>query len=179
MANVIRLFSVRLRRFDTEKHHSDQTTCVVCMCDFEEQQILRDLPCSHMFHAKCVDKWLKVSIIYTNFVINHNRVCFSYMKERVTYVSIRRPVGGQVYWVYFVFHFHASGLKSRVVRWGALSNLPAETKVPLFFLRLYLESYLDKLSNLIPTSDKNYSNIKYLPAWLSFVLIHALWQCCE
>ncbi|KAK7595088.1 hypothetical protein V9T40_001521 [Parthenolecanium corni] len=48
-------------KFDLEKHHSDQTTCVVCMCDFEDQQILRDLPCSHMFHAKCVDKWLKTN----------------------------------------------------------------------------------------------------------------------
>lgn len=34
--------------------------CVVCMCDFESRQLLRVLPCSHEFHAKCVDKWLKV-----------------------------------------------------------------------------------------------------------------------
>ncbi|ESN97384.1 hypothetical protein HELRODRAFT_136586, partial [Helobdella robusta] len=37
-----------------------QTSCVVCMCDFEDQQMLRVLPCTHQFHAKCVDKWLKV-----------------------------------------------------------------------------------------------------------------------
>lgn len=37
-----------------------QTTCVVCMCDFELRQPLRVLPCSHEFHTKCVDKWLKV-----------------------------------------------------------------------------------------------------------------------
>lgn len=30
------------------------------MCDFESRQLLRVLPCSHEFHAKCVDKWLKV-----------------------------------------------------------------------------------------------------------------------
>lgn len=35
--------------------------CVVCMCDFESRQLLRVLPCNHEFHAKCVDKWLKVS----------------------------------------------------------------------------------------------------------------------
>lgn len=34
--------------------------CVVCMCDFESRQLLRVLPCNHEFHAKCVDKWLKV-----------------------------------------------------------------------------------------------------------------------
>lgn len=39
----------------------DQTSCVVCMCDFEVRQLLRVLPCSHEFHAKCVDKWLRVS----------------------------------------------------------------------------------------------------------------------
>lgn len=50
-------------RFNKENHHSDmdQTSCVVCMCDFENRQLLRVLPCSHEFHAKCVDKWLKTN----------------------------------------------------------------------------------------------------------------------
>lgn len=34
--------------------------CVVCFSDFEVRQLLRVLPCNHEFHAKCVDKWLKV-----------------------------------------------------------------------------------------------------------------------
>ncbi|RWS24344.1 E3 ubiquitin-protein ligase RNF38-like protein [Leptotrombidium deliense] len=42
-------------------HESDQVTCVVCMCDFEARQLLRVLPCSHEFHARCVDKWLKTN----------------------------------------------------------------------------------------------------------------------
>jgi hypothetical protein len=42
-------------------HESDQTTCVVCMCDFEAKQNLRVLPCAHEFHARCVDKWLKTN----------------------------------------------------------------------------------------------------------------------
>lgn len=45
----------------------DQTSCVVCMCDFEARQTLRVLPCSHEFHAKCVDKWLRVSRIFKQF----------------------------------------------------------------------------------------------------------------
>lgn len=48
-------------RFNAETHQGDQTSCVVCMCDFESRQLLRGLPCSHEFHAKCVDKWLKVN----------------------------------------------------------------------------------------------------------------------
>jgi E3 ubiquitin-protein ligase RNF38/44 len=46
---------------DTHQSINDQTCCVVCMCDFEARQLLRVLPCSHEFHARCVDKWLKTN----------------------------------------------------------------------------------------------------------------------
>ncbi|XP_066277252.1 E3 ubiquitin-protein ligase RNF38-like [Branchiostoma lanceolatum] len=46
-------------RYNPDNHQSQQTLCVVCMCDFENRQLLRVLPCNHEFHAKCVDKWLK------------------------------------------------------------------------------------------------------------------------
>lgn len=49
-------------KFEPDTHTGDQTSCVVCMCDFEIRQSLRVLPCSHEFHARCVDKWLKVCI---------------------------------------------------------------------------------------------------------------------
>ncbi|KAM4708394.1 E3 ubiquitin-protein ligase RNF38 isoform 2-T2 [Discoglossus pictus] len=48
-------------RFNPNSHQSEQTLCVVCMCDFESRQLLRVLPCNHEFHAKCVDKWLKAN----------------------------------------------------------------------------------------------------------------------
>lgn len=54
----------------------DQTSCVVCMCEFEVRQILRVLPCSHEFHAKCVDKWLRVSIKKCFFFTDNNIFCF-------------------------------------------------------------------------------------------------------
>ena len=44
----------------SENDQDDQTVCVVCMCVFETRQVVRVLPCAHEFHAKCVDKWLKV-----------------------------------------------------------------------------------------------------------------------
>ncbi|KAK1334318.1 hypothetical protein QTO34_005322 [Cnephaeus nilssonii] len=39
-------------RFNPNNHQSEQTLCVVCMCDFESRQLLRVLPCNHEFHAK-------------------------------------------------------------------------------------------------------------------------------
>lgn len=53
--------------FDFEIILGDQTSCVVCMCDFEVRQTLRVLPCSHEFHAKCIDKWLRVSTKHNFF----------------------------------------------------------------------------------------------------------------
>ncbi|XP_076251079.1 ring finger protein murashka [Rhynchophorus ferrugineus] len=46
-------------KYNADTHEGDQTSCVVCMCDFEARQTLRVLPCSHEFHAKCIDKWLR------------------------------------------------------------------------------------------------------------------------
>ncbi|KPP57053.1 E3 ubiquitin-protein ligase RNF38-like [Scleropages formosus] len=56
-------------RFNPNNHQSEQTLCVVCMCDFESRQLLRVLPCSHEFHGKCVDKWLKVSWRWTGLLV--------------------------------------------------------------------------------------------------------------
>ncbi|XP_066582684.1 E3 ubiquitin-protein ligase RNF38 isoform X2 [Prorops nasuta] len=46
-------------KFNADTHQGDQTNCVVCMCDFEALQSLRVLPCSHEFHLRCIDKWLR------------------------------------------------------------------------------------------------------------------------
>ncbi|CAM1306934.1 RNF38 (predicted) [Pycnogonum litorale] len=48
-------------KFNPDNHESDQTSCVVCMSEFERRQTLRVLPCSHEFHSKCIDKWLKTN----------------------------------------------------------------------------------------------------------------------
>jgi len=35
--------------------------CSICIEEFQQEQDLRRLPCSHRFHQKCVDEWLKIS----------------------------------------------------------------------------------------------------------------------
>ncbi|GAU91284.1 hypothetical protein RvY_03569-2 [Ramazzottius varieornatus] len=46
-------------RFNGEQSEHGQVSCVICISDFEPKQSLRQLPCSHEFHSKCIDKWLK------------------------------------------------------------------------------------------------------------------------
>ncbi|XP_031571192.1 RING finger protein 44-like isoform X2 [Actinia tenebrosa] len=41
------------------KKQSDDGRCVVCLADFDEKQLIRKLPCSHDYHTRCIDKWLK------------------------------------------------------------------------------------------------------------------------
>lgn len=41
----------------------EESNCQICMEDFEEGDELRTLPCFHLFHAKCVDQWLKVNSV--------------------------------------------------------------------------------------------------------------------
>ena len=32
--------------------------CSVCLCDAEDGDAMRTLPCAHSYHAACIDKWL-------------------------------------------------------------------------------------------------------------------------
>ncbi|PXF42444.1 E3 ubiquitin-protein ligase RNF38 [Gracilariopsis chorda] len=35
-----------------------EVRCCICMCDVEEGEVLRVLPCSHKYHQSCIDEWL-------------------------------------------------------------------------------------------------------------------------
>lgn len=38
----------------------EDASCVICLCEYEEGQIVRFLPCKHHFHKDCVDVWLRL-----------------------------------------------------------------------------------------------------------------------
>ena len=49
---------------DAARKKSDEDTtdkCTICLSDFEEGEDVRRLPCMHLFHAECVDQWLKTN----------------------------------------------------------------------------------------------------------------------
>ncbi|GFR70700.1 E3 ubiquitin-protein ligase Arkadia [Elysia marginata] len=43
---------------DSNNH---QEKCTICLSEFESGEDVRRLPCMHLFHSDCVDKWLKTN----------------------------------------------------------------------------------------------------------------------
>ena len=37
---------------------SDKETCAICVDEFQQEDMVRILPCSHFFHPDCIDPWL-------------------------------------------------------------------------------------------------------------------------
>ncbi|KRW99669.1 hypothetical protein PPERSA_03470 [Pseudocohnilembus persalinus] len=42
----------------SDNSKEEDRTCLICQDDFQNLEKIRNLPCSHRFHEKCVDEWL-------------------------------------------------------------------------------------------------------------------------
>merc|ERR1712190_695737 len=51
----------RLDKFTWEGNGNEnsQTQCMVCLSNFIVGEEVRRLPCNHLFHASCIDEWLR------------------------------------------------------------------------------------------------------------------------
>ncbi|CAK8568694.1 unnamed protein product [Lathyrus sativus] len=50
----------------TEKERvisGEDAVCCICIANYENDDELRELPCLHLFHKDCVDKWLKINAL--------------------------------------------------------------------------------------------------------------------
>ncbi|OIT29064.1 e3 ubiquitin-protein ligase [Nicotiana attenuata] len=43
-----------------EQPKNENVECCICLAKYGDKEEIRELPCSHIFHLKCVDQWLRI-----------------------------------------------------------------------------------------------------------------------
>lgn len=66
---ISRLPSWRVKEVEANLHVGDVLNCIpadetaeccICLAKYRDKEEVRQLPCSHTFHLKCVDQWLRI-----------------------------------------------------------------------------------------------------------------------
>lgn len=56
---VVESLPVKIYSKSHKLQNDDAAQCYICLVEYEDEDSLRILPCSHDFHKPCIDKWLK------------------------------------------------------------------------------------------------------------------------
>eukprot|EP00795_Rhopilema_esculentum_P008311 gene8311-14274_t len=64
----------------TERTESNESCCIICLIHFKTGQEVRKLPCQHIYHINCIDKWLKM-----------NRLCPTCRSDVTLPNSVKKP----------------------------------------------------------------------------------------
>ncbi|CAE8644168.1 unnamed protein product, partial [Polarella glacialis] len=69
-ATADEISALPLECFESSQHHhnnndnndnNNNLSCAVCLSDYVDGEVLRRLPCQHIFHRRCADEWLRRS----------------------------------------------------------------------------------------------------------------------
>ena len=50
------------RQFERDKQQEKAQCCAICIDDFKDKENVRETPCKHIFHEKCIMEWVKTKI---------------------------------------------------------------------------------------------------------------------
>jgi len=69
----------------------EEVSCPICLCQFEDSEDAKILPCHHMFHTLCIQAWLN-KVLQKRFI----NKCVWHTVSAVTSESVVLPVASWV-----------------------------------------------------------------------------------
>ncbi|CAK64232.1 unnamed protein product (macronuclear) [Paramecium tetraurelia] len=61
--NQLPIRQISMEFINQHQNDDNHIKCMICLEDYEENQIVRTMPCWHYFHQECIDKWLHKSTL--------------------------------------------------------------------------------------------------------------------